>query len=400
MNKRNKGLITGLVGIIILIIILDATTVKPVDWFPSYVHTDNRALGTELFYKSLSSLDTDIQHIEKSPFENFQDSLRKQGTYFFLNDYLDLTKEEINQLLEWVDSGNTAFIASQGIPEPLLDTLGIGVSSYLSDSQIEYQPSFNLVEKHLQLDSAKKSRKAFEYLYFSKIDSSKTQSLGFAQSTLKESEANNASHINFIKVSWGNGYFLCHLAPQTFTNYFMVEDSNNDYTARTLNYIDFSKPILWDNYYKAGKEKITNPLYYLLSNIYLKTTYYLIIISSILFILFGGKRKQRPIAIIDSVKNKSQEFAQTIAGMYLEKKDHKTIAQKQIQSFLDRIRNRYGLSTQKVDTRFLKELSQKTNQDYKDLEELFKFIEFINASETISEKELINLDHKISHFNY
>jgi hypothetical protein len=201
-------------------------------------------------------------------------------------------------------------------------------------------------------------------------------------------------------VSWGNGYFLCHLAPQTFTNYFMVEDSNNDYTARTLNYIDFSKPILWDNYYKAGKEKIINPLYYLLSNIYLKTTYYLIIISSILFILFGGKRKQRPIAIIDSVKNKSQEFAQTIAGMYLEKKDHKTIAQKQIQSFLDRIRNRYGLSTQKVDTRFLKELSQKTNQDYKDLEELFKFIEFINASETISEKELINLDHKISHFNY
>jgi len=132
----------------------------------------------------------------------------------------------------------------------------------------------------------------------------------------------------------------------------------------------------------------------------LKTAYYLIIISSLLFILFGGKRKQRPIPIIDSVKNKSREFAQTIAGMYLDKKDHKAIAQKQIQSFLDKIRNRYRLSTQKVDAKFLKELSQKTNQNYEDLEELFKFIEFINASETISEKELINLDHKISHFNY
>jgi hypothetical protein len=180
----------------------------------------------------------------------------------------------------------------------------------------------------------------------------------------------------------------------------MVDGSNSDYSARTLNYIDFNKPILWDNYYKAGKEKITNPLYYLLSNIYLKTAYYLIIISSLLFILFGGKRKQRPIPIIDSVKNKSREFAQTIAGMYLDKKDHKAIAQKQIQSFLDKIRNRYRLSTQKVDAKFLKELSQKTNQNYEDLEELFKYIEFINTSETISEKELISLDHKLSSFNY
>lgn len=400
MDKRNKGLIIGLIGVIILMIILDATTEKPVDWFPSYVHTDNRALGTEVFYKNLSSLKTDIQHVEKSPFESFQDSLQPKGTYFFLNEYINLTKEEIDQLLEWVDHGNTAFIASQGIPKSLLDTLGVDISFYLSNSQIEYQPSFNLVEKHLQLELAKKSRKAFEYLYFSEIDSAKTQSLGLAQSTLKESEDENASHINFIKVSWGDGYFLCHLAPQTFTNYFMVDESNSDYTARILNYIDFDEPILWDNYYKSGKEKITNPLYYLLSNIYLKTAYYLIIISSILFILFGGKRKQRPIPIIAPIENKSREFAQTIAGMFLDKKDHKTIAQKQIQSFLDKIRNRYGLSTQKVDTKFLKDLSQKTNQNYEDLEELFKYIEFINTSETISEKELINLDQKISHFNY
>jgi len=364
------------------------------------VHTDNKALGTEVFYKSLSSLDTDIQHVKKSPFESFQDSLQQKGTYFFLNEYINLTKEEIDQLLEWVNSGNTAFISSQGIPKSLLDTLGIDISFYLSNSQIEYKPSFNLVEENLKLESAKKSKKAFEYLYFSEIDSTKTQSLGFAQSALKGSEDENARHINFVKVSWGNGYFLCHLAPQTFTNYFMVDGSNSSYTARILNYINFNEPILWDNYYKAGKEKITNPLYYLLSNIYLKTTYYLIIISSILFILFGGKRKQRPIPIITSVENKSREFAQTIAGMYLDKKDHKAIAQKQILSFLDKIRNRYGLSTQKVDARFLKELSQKTNQNYEDLEELFKYIEFINTSETISEKELINLDHKISHFNY
>lgn len=395
MDKKMKALLWGVIGLVILIIIMEETAEKPTDWSASYVHTDDRALATEIFYEGLQSVTSDIEHFEKSPFETFQDSLQKSGTYFFLNRFVNLTKEESEGLLEWVDAGNTVFIASEGIPKVLLDTLGLDVSFHVSTSEIEYQPSFNLTEKPQRLPEFKTSRKAFEYLYFSEIDSINTKALG----VVKTSKTKETKHTNYIQINWGKGKFLLHLAPQVYTNYFMVDEDNAEYTARTLGYLDLNQPLFWDNYYKSGKERITNPLYYLLSNPYLKSAYYLIIITSLLFVLFGGKRKQRPIPIIPPVENRSYEFAQTIAGMYLDKKDHKAIAQKQITTFLEHIRSTYHLSTNEMTTSFLKDLASKTNKDFEGLKTLFQYIERINTSEVVSEDDLKTLDKKITTFN-
>jgi hypothetical protein len=116
-------------------------------------------------------------------------------------------------------------------------------------------------------------------------------------------------------------------------------------------------------------------------------------------VLFGGKRKQRPIPIIPAVQNRSYEFAQTIAGMYLDKKDHKAIAQKQITAFLEQIRSSYHLSTHEINTSFLKDLASKTSKEFEDLKALFQYIERINTSEIVSEDELKTLDKKITTFN-
>lgn len=394
MDKKMKALVWGLIGLIVLVIILDATKEEPVDWTPSYLHTDDRALATEVFYEGLKSVTTEIQHIDQSPFELFQDSLQQPGTYFFLNGYVNLTEEENNDLLSWVEAGNSVFIASEGIPMSLLDTLGLDLSFYISNSEIDYKPSFNLKENNLKLSEFKTSRKSFEYLYFSEIDSTKTKALGLVKTEKEDSE-----HTNFVQVNWGEGKFLFHLSPQVYTNYFMVDGDNSNYTARTLSFLDLNQPIYWDNYYKSGKEKIANPLYYLLSNPYLKSAYYLIIITSLLYIFFGGKRKQRPIPIIPPVQNKSYEFTQTIAGMYLDKKDHKAIAQKQITTFLEYIRSTYNLPTHTIDTKFLKDLASKTQKDIDELKALFQYIERINTSEVINEEDLKTLDKKLTTFN-
>lgn len=398
MDRKTKGLLWGLIGLIILVIVLDATADKPVDWTPSYIHTDAKPLGSEVFYQGLQSVAQDLQLQGKSPFDVFQDSIKLSGTYFFLNSYVNITNEESTQLLNWVKEGNTAFIASEGIPKPLLDSLGLDVSFHVSTTEIEYKPSFNLVDKPLQLSSYKTSRKAFEYLYFSKIDSANTKALGLVrQSNSRKNK--DRKHTNYITVDWGGGEFLFHLAPQVFSNYFMLDDENSDYTSRTLGYVDLGKSIIWDSYYKAGKEQISNPLYYLLSNPYLKSAYYLVIITSLLFVIFGGKRKQRPIPILPPVENRSYEFAQTIAGMYLDQKDHKAIAQKQITSFLEHIRSTYNLPTHDINSEFLRDLALKTGKTYEDLETLFQYIERIDKAEAINEDDLKTLDKKLTTFN-
>ena len=394
MDKTMKKLLWGLVGLILLLILLDATAEQPVDWSASYVHTENKAMATEVFYKGLETVTTTIEHQVKPPFKVFKDSL-PSGTYVFINQSVGLTDEESEQLLDWVSAGNTGFIASYGVPKLLLDTLGLDVSYYISNSEIEYQPSFRLKNKSLQQNEFKTSRKAFEYLYFSEIDTAKTQTLGL----VKTAKTDKAIHTNYVEVEWGKGSFLFHLAPQVYTNYFMVDGSNGEYTSKTLGYLDLNQPLYWDDYYKAGKERVSNPLYYLLSNPYLKSAYYLIIIASLFYVLFGGKRKQRPIPVIEPVKNRSYEFTQTIAGMYLDKKDHKAIAQKQINSFFEHIRSTYQLQTHSIDQEFIQNLAFKTGTTAQELNALFEYIQRLNTTENITEDDLKTLDKKLTTFN-
>ncbi|WP_019038574.1 DUF4350 domain-containing protein [Psychroflexus tropicus] len=394
MDKKTKSFLWGTLVLIILVIIMDATAEKPIDWSPSYLHTEDKALATEIFHEGLESMASDLKHLSRPPFEVLQDSL-SNGTYFFINQYVGLTDEESEKLLDWVAKGNTGFISSAGISKLLLDTLGLDVSYYVSNTQIEYKPRFNLTDETLRLNDYKISRQPFEYLYFSEIDSASTKSLGLVKSGDQSSDVQT----NFVKVKWGEGSFLLHLAPQVYTNYFMVEGNNSNYTSRTLGYIDLDRPFFWDDYYKSGKKEITNPLYYLLSNTYLRSAYYLIIVASLLFVIFGGKRRQRSIPILKPIQNRSYEFTQTIAGMYLDKKDHKAIAQKQINSFLEQLRSTYQLQTHTIDTQFLKDLAFKTGKDPDDLKKLFQYIERLNTAETINQDDLKQLDQKLTTFN-
>ena len=114
----------------------------------------------------------------------------------------------------------------------------------------------------------------------------------------------------------------------------MVEDNNADYTDDILKNLDFEQKIYVDQYYKNQKDlKNTSLLQYLIANKHLKWAYYLILLTALIYIFFEGKRKQKPIEILKPYENKTYAFTQTIADMYFRKKDHKSIATKQIEHF-------------------------------------------------------------------
>ncbi|WP_127844146.1 DUF4350 domain-containing protein [Psychroflexus aestuariivivens] len=399
MNKTKKILLYGVLALIAFTMFLEVIREEPIDWTPSYVSSDSRPLGSEIFFENLSEKAKQIINRSRPPFEEFNEGNIENGTYFFLNNYVNLSKEETDQIFDWVSQGNNVFFASAGIPQKILDTLDLNITFHVSNSKITYKPAFNLLNESLRLKTPKVSPEKYEYLYFKKIDTLETIVLGVASVWDDDQIESDSENINFIKIPWGDGQILIHLAPQVFTNYFMIGDENHEYVSRILNYIDLSEPIYWDKYYKLGKKGISSPLYYLLSNIYLKWAYYMILIASLFYIIFSGKRKQKPIKIIPPVSNKTYEFTQTIAGMHLEKKDHKEMANKIIKLFLEKIRHKYQLNTQELNIDFIKNLAHKTGIDFKVLKDVFQYISEIQNRNTISEEELKTLNNKISELN-
>ena len=208
--------------------------------------------------------------------------------------------------------------------------------------------------------------------------------------------------VNFIRYNVGKGNFYFHLFPYAFTNYTVLKDNNHKYVASVLSYIDESKPILWDAYYKNGKSKITSPMYYILSSENLKWAYYVGLLGILLFILFQGKRNQRIIPTRIPLKNQSIAFARTIASMYYEKSDHKSIANQKIIFFLDYIRTELLISTLVIDDQFFENIVAKTGNKKETIETLFQKIEIIQSQKDplyqVSKEQLIGLNNLIEEF--
>src|SRR5699024_2864468 len=129
-------------------------------------------------------------------------------------------------------------------------------------------------------------------------------------------------------------------------------------------------------------------------NRYLKWAYYLLIIAVILFVLFEGKRKQKAIKVIDPPKNMSYDYTRTIAGMYLNKKDHATIAHKMIGQFLNYIRVELRTGVDKIDKELIDRLEELTHNPREEIKALFEQLNTMQKARFVSEKDLKSLNKK------
>ncbi len=383
-------------GLFLLLIIslawLESTEPEPINWTPSFTAKDKIPLGAFVFYENLKGTHENIEDINIPPYE-YLNSSPGMGTYFFLNNLVTFDKKELEDLLNWVADGNRLFISAYGFGNHLADTLSLETASHISTDGFTSRPNLNLVNSGLQLAKAAEFDHDLPAIYFKEIDTSKTVVLGTAQFEDKEA----SKKVNFIKTGFGNGEIFLHTTPQAFSNYFLLKNDNYKYTEALLAYLE-GNTILWDAYYKSGKSFFTSPLYILLNNRALKWAYYFILITSIIFILFEGKRKQRAIPVIDPPANRSFEFTETISSLYLEQQKFHELGLKKIALFMEFIRTHYRLDTSEINEQFYKDLSIKSEKSIEDAKNLFDFMQDFQQNKENNKQDFFQLAKQINTF--
>lgn len=397
--KRSQYILLGILIILVSLGILqESLKTEPISWYPSYADFDDRPLGSEVFYNLMQTTDVieNQETITRNPYQFFESSNKEKGDIIFFNSYVNLTDAEVESTLEWVNQGNNVLIASKGFPEQLRDTLGFTqLIKYSYDRFNLKDAKYELSWYHRDQPQDKKFGfwKDLDYMYFDSI-SPQLEVMSRIE-RLIDSTDKKQIFPNAIKADFGQGSFYLVSTPAIFSNYFLVENNNYQYTFELLAYLDLSNTYYVDQYYKNFKSNISSPLYYLLTNQQLKTGYYLLIITLLFFVIFEGKRKQKPIPVIEPLVNRSLEFATTIAGLYYKNKDHKSIAVKRIQLLKQFIRKEYKMNTEIINEEFVEELAQKSNTKVVQVKHLFKLITKINQSQKISEDKLEDLDRSI-----
>ncbi|MGO3707576.1 MAG: DUF4350 domain-containing protein [Mesonia hippocampi] len=380
-------MILGFIGLIFL----EANKPQPLNWSPSYHRNSKIPFGTYILHRELKN-HFDVQTLSTPPYEAVNETL--EGNYFFINNQLSFDKTELKKMLAWVEKGNTLFLAANHYSQPLLDTLGIEVKTAFNRNSIYSKPLFWLTHKQWATQRYQFERNQ-NLSYFKIADSLNYPIL--SEANLIDAEA--ISMPVYIKIPKGKGQILMHSMPQTLSNYFILSEDNYLYTEKILAYLPATKNLFWDAHYKAEKKTVSSPLYLLFKNKHLKWGYYLLVIGSILYVIFEGKRKQRSIKVIKPHKNQTYAFTQTVAQLFLEEKDYKNIFKKQTEQLYHYIRWDLHIDIPpKKDALFYSKLAIRTAKPEAFVISLFKEIEKINQQNTPSQKSLIALAKKINEF--
>jgi len=391
--NRKLILYIVLIGLVIgLLVYIDASRPKPINWDPTYATKDKIPLGLYVFDKEARNIfkDSEVKKLNVTPYEYF-DSIydyktklyTANGSFLNISEQNYLDRESAMELLYFAEHGNTIFLSMKNLPGFLLDTLNINLKGGFS---LKDTLKLSLPEKNHAKEY--KFAQGVGFTYFDSLDTKNIKVLGY-QELDKEKEP------NFIEVPFGNGSFLLHTQPAVFSNYHLLKDDHSEYTQALLSYIPKGN-IYWYSTYFVKRNNISdNSLRYILSQPALKWAMWLGILAFIIFALFNAKRKQRIIPEIAPLRNTTVDFAKTIGNLYYQESNHHTIIEKKIIYFLEHIRNEYSIDTYTLDDAFIEKMHLKTGKPVADIEKTVSLIKQHRHQFASTEADVIAINKAI-----
>lgn len=388
--KEYKWFILTFAVLLAIYIIAEVNRPRPLNWEVTLSMRDKNPYGAYCLYNELKDIfpRASINPYSLPAYNQVNNSRALHTAYLFMTPSLSkLSKEDVHELLHYTAAGNYVFLSAFDFGM-LQDTLKFRFD-WLNESKYGDSTSINFRNPLLHTKKNTRFKPMTLEQYFTKYDTLTTTVLG----------SNDRNKANFIKMRFGKGAVFIHVMPHCFSNNFLLTRDNASYTAKALSYIPADvDQVFWDEYYKPGRTGSDNPLRYILNDPDLRWAFRIGLVTMVLFVLFGIKRRQRIIPVITPLQNSTMDFVKTVGNVYFNKKDNKNIAEKMIGYFLEYIRAHFFLPTHVLDEPFVQALSKKTGVPQPDLDELIKIIDAVQTGSATSNEVLLQLNRQLDAF--
>jgi hypothetical protein len=334
------------------------------DWFEDsmekergYSEKSVQPYGTHIMHEVLTSYfpDYKLKDIRKGLAEDLPESAYSRDNYVFIGEALFLDSTDNEHLLDFVYRGNTALISSKTIPYELISRItDLSCDDYAWRDYGYITDTTGILSLSLP-DSGHEAR----YYYARKNVITSYNWHYFDQETVCNQEdfhtlgRLNGSYPNFVLFNYGEGRFLLHTTPIAFSNFSLLRTDTRLYAERAMSFLSEGN-IYWDASSRVpesvgrtrnntGDREETGILTYILKQKSLAWAWYLLLGTSLLWIAFRARRRQRVIPVLKPVENASYEFISTIADMHFQEKSYKSVSKQAFRHFLQHLRDRYGV---------------------------------------------------------
>lgn len=342
------------------------------------------------------------------------------GNYVFLGGGMYLDSLGSEALLDFVASGNQAFIFTRSIDYDLssmffdetCDTTYYWYDYYrkLRDTMV----SVNFTHpdlardrdyqfKHL-LQKGKLQNRDWYYFneaYFCEDTYFPVARLGTLQT----------DQTNFVRIGYGDGYFYLHSMPSLFTNIHLLEEEGLSYVEKVFSHLS-AGTIYWDvkskiptriaeqmNYNYNRGLSTEHPLKYILSQPPLAWAWYILLSMGLLYLVFRAKRRQRMIPVVEQNENTSLAFISTIGRMYFLQNNHRHLLLQKMQLFLLDVRDRYQLKIDVIDEPFVENLATRSKVDIAIIQKIVLMYRNVKNSTTgATDNTLIEFHQEMERF--
>jgi hypothetical protein len=421
----------GLLALIGAYVALEYYRPKPLDWRPTLSNTDKIPYGTYALFEVLPQLlgtdsvtsvrlpvynqlfgeedpelaaensaepdstatsDTTEAIVETKASAALPPLPRQPATYLFINEEFDVSHLEQTALLAFAAAGNDVFIAAERFNTPLLDTLGVKLLEVDSAAV----PGLRAPDSvRVQFASAALGRAALR-LPASAASGRLALRAGHRATTLATDTTGRAV---LLRLDQGRGHLYLCTVPLAFSNYFVLPPRQRAFALAALSYLPTGRPVWWDEYQKQGREGEQSVLRVVFSHASLRTAYYLLWATALLFIFIEARRRQRIIPVLKPLPNTTLLFTRTVASLYQQGRNHQRIAEKKTALFLDYLRTRFHEAAPDLgDEEFRERLSQKSGVPRARVDELVRYINFARTAPTVTDRELLTLSRAIRDF--
>ncbi len=361
----------------------------------SFSRNDTKPFGADIAYRQLEAMyPANTIRDKKRSFTNTWQNISDTGAlYICIAPGLFVNDEDADAMMQYVEAGNSLFIAAGLMDETFLDKIGF--------KQVYSNPGLERILDHMDntVVTTVESSNKFDYYYypfqnyFSTVPTSNTRVLG----------NNSNGKPDFVVHFYGKGKLYLHCNPRAFSNYFLLTRNNYNYFKHALAFTP-SEPqhVYWDDHYHKQRRKRSDKEFSTFSEIMkhppLAFAFWLALILLSLYVLFAGKRRQRIVEQLKANENTTVTFTETIGRLYLQKKDNKNIAEKMVTYFNEYIRNTYFLNTNQVNADFITVLSRKSGVDKEKVETLYSAIAATQSSAVVNDYQLLSLHEQIQVF--
>lgn len=346
-SKKNIApLLIGALALILLVGLFYMFWNQGFNWHVhSYRSTDDQPYGADLSQDYLRSLRKaeDFMTADSSMAINLEPYIEDSTDYNYLVlgylPYLDSV--DLDHLFRFVENGNSVFFLTGDVPDQLMAELHQGEcvfyesdEGYYYDYEMEESTEAVIMDSLVNLNFVHPDLRAEEGYSFGHHFKDKLERFPWHNVDsiyfCSENESFTAigtinDRVNFMRVKLGEGYIYLHTNPKVFTNIYLTQESGREYADKVFGHLE-EGPIIWDKkmwksapnkeYYSERYHQSEGALSYILSQESLKSALYLLFGGTVLFFIFGSRRKQRPIPVVRPKENSSLEYVDTISDLY------------------------------------------------------------------------------------